>query len=66
MECSIEFGIGGVEMKINHWKEKDIPLINWHCVDVTDAGDLCEICDMCGYKVIRYVHTMVHPDCPET
>ena len=46
----------------NLWKRDDVPHSGWTCVGITDLGEPCGICEMCGYQVIRYVHHMVHPN----
>lgn len=48
----------------NLWKRDDVPHSGWTCIDVTDLGGPFGVCQMCGYQVIRYVHTMKHPDFP--
>ena len=45
----------------NLWKRDDVPHTGWTCIGVTDLGEPCGICEMCGYQIIRYVHHMVHP-----
>lgn len=51
------------------WADPKFPKKGWFCEDVTDlsCGDngcsCCrQICQMCEYMEIRYVHHMIHPD----
>ena len=48
------------------WDRPDVPHADWSCVGVEDLGEPCAICEMCETKEIRYVHTMEHPDYPNT
>jgi len=45
----------------NLWNMDDVPHNGWSCVGVTDLGEACGICEMCGNQIIRYVHHMIHP-----
>ena len=45
----------------NLWKRDDVPHEGWKCVGVDDLGAPVGICEMCGYKIIRYAHKMEHP-----
>lgn len=46
----------------NLWKRDDVPHTGWTCIGITDLGEPCGVCEMCGYQIIRYVHHMVHPN----
>jgi hypothetical protein len=42
-----------------------VPQTGWRSKDIEDLGGRNEICEWCGKKRIRYVHTMSHPDWPD-
>ena len=46
----------------NLWKRGDVPKSGWKCLGVNDLGAPVGVCEMCGHQIIRYVHTMYHPD----
>ena len=46
----------------NLWKRDDVPKTGWVCLGVIDLGAPVGVCEMCGHQIIRYVHTMHHPD----
>jgi hypothetical protein len=48
------------------WCQPDVPHKGWTCIDIEDLGCPAAICEMCEAQEIRYVHTMEHPDYPET
>ena len=48
------------------WCQAGIPHKGWTCVSVEDLETPAYICEMCEVQEIRYVHTMCHPDYPET
>ena len=45
----------------NLWNRDDVPHSGWTCNGVTDLGEPCGICEICGNQIIRYVHHMTHP-----
>lgn len=51
-------------MSTGKWTEPNVPHKGWTCEDVTDLEAPLAVCDMCEVQVIRYVHTMSHPDYP--
>jgi hypothetical protein len=52
-------------MATGKWREPGVPHRGWSCVDVEDLGQPDATCGMCEVQVIRYVHTLEHPDYPE-
>jgi hypothetical protein len=48
------------------WDQADVPHSGWTCVEIEDLGAPAAICEMCEYQEIRFVHTMEHPDFPDT
>jgi hypothetical protein len=44
------------------WTQADVPHKGWSCIDVQDAGEPSRLCEMCETQMVRYVHTMEHPD----
>ena len=52
--------------KHGKWSQPGVPHIGWTCVGVEDLEQPSELCAMCESTQIRYVHTMEHPDYPET
>lgn len=47
--------------KNGRWLDNDIPKRGWTCIYIHDEGGMIEICEMCGIRHIRYIHTMMHP-----
>jgi hypothetical protein len=47
------------------WLVSGVPHRGWTCTNVTDLDEPSFTCEMCEVMVIRYVHTMEHPDYPE-
>ena len=46
---------------INLWNKIGVPKKNWVGVSVHDLGkNNTQLCEMCGSKHIRFVHTMSH------
>ena len=46
---------------INLWNKEGMPHKNWQIIGEEDLGyGTYEICQMCGYSEIRYVHIMNH------
>jgi hypothetical protein len=48
------------------WSQAGVPHHGWACVGVEDLGEPSQLCEMCESIEIRYVHSMEHPDYPET
>jgi len=49
------------------WSQPGVPHKGWEFVPpMHDLGEPRFICEMCQHMVIRYVHTMRHPDYPTT
>jgi hypothetical protein len=48
------------------WNRDDVPKRGWSCVSVEDLDGPYETCAMCEVQQIRFVHTMSHPEYPET
>jgi hypothetical protein len=48
------------------WDDPAVPHHGWTCVHVEDLEKPSATCEMCGIREIRYVHTMEHPDYPDT
>ena len=44
------------------WREPGVPHKGWQCVDIEDLEEPCHLCEMCEVQIVRYVHTMFHPD----
>jgi len=44
------------------WRKPGVPQRGWICVDVEDLGVPVHTCEMCEVMVVRFVHTMEHPD----
>jgi hypothetical protein len=43
------------------WLRDDVPRSGWSCIEVTDDGGLCEMCEVTR---IAYAHVMRHPHYP--
>jgi hypothetical protein len=48
-----------------NWAKKGVPHKGWIDLYVTDHEDQTFTCEMCKTALVRYVHTMEHPDYPE-
>lgn len=51
------------------WARLGVPHRGWHCIetrDLREEGQDYQICAMCESQEIRFVHTMEHPEYPET
>lgn len=58
----------------NRWKDPSFPKSGWVCVEMyddldgevargdADLTDLRKVCEVCGQKLIRYVHVLAHDD----
>jgi hypothetical protein len=44
------------------WCEPGVPHNGWQCVNIRDLEEPCHVCEMCEVQIVRYVHTMIHPD----
>jgi hypothetical protein len=44
------------------WAQPGVPHRGWTCTDIEDLEEPCHLCEMCEVMVVRYVHTMEHPD----
>jgi hypothetical protein len=44
------------------WRQRGVPHKGWQCVEIEDLEEPCHVCEMCEVQIVRYVHTMVHPD----
>jgi hypothetical protein len=44
------------------WRQQGVPHRGWTCVDIEDLGEPAHTCEMCEVMVVRYVHTMAHPN----
>ena len=44
------------------WAQPGVPHGGWSCVDIEDVGEQNHECEMCEVMLVRYVHTMEHPD----
>lgn len=47
------------------WSVPGYPHRGWICIELVDLGTLGEICEMCDWQDIRYVHVMSHSDVDE-
>jgi hypothetical protein len=50
--------------------ERQPPDLGWTCIDVEDLGAdgsdyIPGVCEKCGNDVLRFLHTLEHPDWPE-
>lgn len=48
------------------WAEAGVPHKGWACVGIEDLGAPDHTCEMCERTPVRYVHTMSHPNYPDT
>jgi len=48
-----------------NWAKKGVPHKGWTDLYVTDHEDQTFTCEMCKTALVRYVHTMEHPEYPE-
>lgn len=48
------------------WRLAGVPHRGWSYVDYEDLGEPSEICEMCERQEIRHVHTVSHPEYPDT
>lgn len=46
------------------WGQPDVPHKGWRIIDSEDLEEPSAVCEMCEIQVIRYTHTMRHPDYP--
>jgi len=46
---------------VGKWGDPTFPKTDWVCDSVTDKGEPDVTCEMCEYKIIRYVHHLRHP-----
>ena len=46
--------------KLGKWSKIGVPHKGWMCEDVEDLGEPSDICEMCEFQIIRYVHVMSH------
>jgi len=44
------------------WREPGAPHKGWQCINIEDLEEPCHLCEMCEVQIVRYVHTMFHPD----
>lgn len=44
------------------WRTTGVPHKGWSCTGMEDLGAPGHVCEMCEAQVVRYVHTMAHPD----
>ena|SRR5215471_6093816 len=45
------------------WREPGVPHKGWQCIGIEDLEEPCHLCQMlCEVQIVRYVHTMLHPD----
>ena len=51
---------------MSKWGQPDVPQTGWSCVGIEDLGKLGQTCEMCERQEIRYVHSMWHPEYPDT
>jgi hypothetical protein len=50
---------------IGKWAMPGVPHKGWTCVGIEDLEEPSFTCEMCEVMIIRYVHTMAHPDYPQ-
>lgn len=53
-------------LNLGKWAQGEVPHRGWDCVGVGDLGEPAHLCEMCERAHCRYVHTMEHPEYPET
>ena len=44
------------------WRELGVPHKGWQCIGIEDLEEPCHLCQMCEVQIVRYMHTMFHPD----
>jgi hypothetical protein len=44
------------------WREPNVPHRGWTCINIEDLGEQEHVCEMCEVMLVRFVHTMSHPD----
>jgi hypothetical protein len=47
------------------WRQGGVPHKGWTCVRIEDLEVPSHVCEMCENQLVRYVHTMRHPEYPE-
>lgn len=52
---------GEVPRLTGKWLRSDVPHTGWRCVNVSDTGCICEMCEV---TKIAHAHQMVHPQWP--
>src|SRR5262249_46036107 len=50
-----------IPRKTGKWLRNDVPHTGWRCIEVTDRGWICEMCEV---TQIVYVHVMLHEQYP--
>ena len=51
--------------KRGKWSESGVPHKGWKCIDIEDAEEPIQICEMCESQAIRYIHHMQHKKYPD-
>jgi hypothetical protein len=47
--------------RFGKWAQAGVPHKGWECIFTSDAGIEHQICEMCRFRKLRYVHHMRHP-----
>jgi len=54
-----------IKRKSGKWSKPGVPHKGWTCTGFEDLGGSNEVCGMCEFQLIRYIHYMKHPEYPE-
>jgi hypothetical protein len=44
------------------WRQPGASHKAWRCLDIEDLEEPCHVCEMCEVQIVRYVHTIFHPN----
>jgi hypothetical protein len=47
------------------WAQPGVPHKGWECIGIEDNEEQSFLCEMCEVMLVRYIHSMEHPDYPE-
>jgi len=47
------------------WARAGVPHKGWRVLDIDDLEEPSQVCGMCEFAMVRYIHTVVHPEYPD-